>query len=405
MLCACLCLFVLPDLASVSGAESRANSRLARILVGRSEVSRQKRLAALEHDVAGRIEVMDDLIYALDYHAQAAADGKELPSSFAVLADVVAQIDRSQARNAVIGLLDCSRADVAIIAADVLGRHHIYEAIEPLKRQVERPEFEALYGFRFSLVRSLVQMEHPDAIEFLSSLEKKLDGQLRHELHRQLKNVDVDDFRGDEQRFAAWNESRTPMLVKTASYSDSSAGIRFGRNQYYGIDIHAKRLLFLLDQSGSMNERTSSGTRLIAAKNELAQAIDGLAADVEFGILFFDEVVRPWRDELVYASDENKKAAFQFIRRVQAGKKTNTYAALRRALEFDDQLETVFLLTDGKPTTGPIIAPGAIVEDILRRNRVRHLTFNTIGISVEGVTESFLQNLSKRSNGDFRFPR
>ncbi len=396
---------IAPQLISVASAERPRQTRLARILVGRNEVNRQKQLAALSGNVAKRIEVLDDLVYALNHHAEALAEGKEIPPSFSELVDVVAQVNRSQAQDAVIKLLDCPRMDVSIIAADVLGQHKIYEAIEPLKRQVDRSEFESFYGFRFNLVRALVRMQHPDAIEFLGKLAKRLDGQLRHELGEQLKKIDVDDFRGDEERFAAWNEARTPMLFKSASYTDSYDRIKLERNQYYGIDIHAKRLLFILDQSGSMSGQVPGGTRLTRAKNELVYAIDGLPPDAEFGILFYDEVVRPWRDELVVASDKNKQAAAQFIWRAQAGSRTNTYAALRRAMEFDDQLETIFLLTDGKPTTGLIVSQGAIINDILRRNRTRHLTINTIGIAVEGATESFLRNLSKHSNGEFRFPR
>ncbi len=228
---------------------------------------------------------------------------------------------------------------------------------------------------------------------------------MRHELNQQLEKVDIDDFRGDEVRLAAWTEARTPKLFKAASDANSYDGIKLGRNQYYGIDIHAKRLLFMLDQSGSMNEFAASGTRLMSAKHQLVDAINGLPEDAEFGILFFDEVVRPWREELVYATEENKQEAFQFIRKIQAGKSTNTYEALRRALEFDDQLETLFLLTDGKPTAGKIISPGGIISDILRRNQMRHLTINTIGIAVEGKTESFLRTLSEKTNGEFRLPR
>ena len=45
-------------------------------------------------------------------------------------------------------------------------------------------------------------MEHPDTIEFLGELERKLDGQVRHELQDILREIDVNDFRGDETRFA-----------------------------------------------------------------------------------------------------------------------------------------------------------------------------------------------------------
>jgi hypothetical protein len=394
-----------PHLSSVAFAQRPRRSKLARILVGRSEVSRQQQLAALSDSVRRRLEALDDLIYALQFHTEAIENGQEIPDCFAGLVDVIAKINRDTARDAVIQLLACERVDVAIIAADVLGERQIHEAIRPLIKQVDRPEFESLYGFRFNLVRALLRMEHPDAIEFLGKLASRLDGQLRHELDEQLQNIDVDDFQGDEQRFTAWNDSLTPVLVKSASFTESYDRIKLQRNQYYGIDIHAKRLLFILDHSGSMSERVYGGTRLTSAKYELIKAIDGLPEDAEFGILFFNDVVRAWREELLPATEDNKQEAFQFVRRIDAAKKTNTYGALRRGLEFDDQLETMFLLTDGKPTTGLIVAPGAIINDILRRNRTRHLTINTIGIAVEGQTESFLRNLSEHSNGEFRLPR
>jgi Mg-chelatase subunit ChlD len=65
-------------------------------------------------------------------------------------------------------------------------------------------------------------------------------------------------------------------------------------------------------------------------------------------------------------------------------------------------LEAVYLLTDGRPTEGPVIAPPAIVNDILHRNRFRHLNFNTIGVSVRGATEEFLKALADESGGEFR---
>ena len=111
---------------------------------------------------------------------------------------------------------------------------------------------------------------------------------------------------------------------------------------------------------------------------------------------------KEWREDLVYASEENKLEAIQFVRRLGYGDRTNTYGALRRSLEFDDDLEAVFLLTDGRPTAGNIVAPSGIVNDILHRNRFRHLNFNTIGIAVEGPTESFLKRLAEESNGEYR---
>ena len=124
-----------------------------------------------------------------------------------------------------------------------------------------------------------------------------------------------------------------------------------------------------------------------------------------FSILFFSDGVRPWRNELVQADHENKLAAKAFVRRLKCGNKTNTYGALNSSLNFDEQLEAIFLLTDGEPTTGTIVRRDAIVNAITKQNRWHYLTINTIGISVEGSTESFLRALAKGTGGEFRFPR
>jgi Mg-chelatase subunit ChlD len=160
--------------------------------------------------------------------------------------------------------------------------------------------------------------------------------------------------------------------------------------------------LFVIDRSGSMKTIINGQTRMQRAKRELMTAIAGLDPDCEFGLLVFDRDVRYWRDELVPASEDNKRSAAQFVERLAAGSATNTYAALRQALAFDDQTEALFLLTDGEPTTGRIVHPSGILADILRRNETRHITLNTIAIAVEPLMAAFLQKLAEPSGGEFR---
>ena len=143
-------------------------------------------------------------------------------------------------------------------------------------------------------------------------------------------------------------------------------------------------------------------TRLERAQGELIAAVNGLDEQVEFGILVFDEQVRAWRDNLVEATDENKRSAIRFVERLAAGSSTNTYAALRKSLDFDPQLEAIFILTDGKPTTGQIVDHPTILMDILRRNEVNNITINAIAVAVEPLMATFLQNLTEPSNGEFK---
>ncbi|MEM6776818.1 MAG: VWA domain-containing protein [Planctomycetota bacterium] len=315
------------------------------------------------------------------------------------------------------------------IAIDVMGHRGDEQGVDAIADQVSRAVFRTDYGYRFSLVRALARIGGPRATELLRELETKLGGQLAHEIRVQLSDVDVPARRPDgpsgrdklvipdeavqldettiSSESDAVSEPLTPMkLVDVVDAQSASSTHRRQRlipsSQYYGIDLNAKRLLFVIDRSGSMNQASGFSTRLESAKTELIRAIIGLAEDAEFSILVFDTTVIPWRSELQWASDENKREATMFIEQLRAGSRTNTHGACLEAMDFDPQLEVVFLLTDGQPTEGKRKMPGAIIADVAQRNRYRHLRFNTIGVGVSGHTKEFLRLLAESTSGEFR---
>ena len=151
-----------------------------------------------------------------------------------------------------------------------------------------------MYGFRFNLVRSFAQMEHPDAVDFLCELRRTLDGQLRFQIENVLKDVTVAHFQGDDQRFAQFEkQERGEQIFKPAAFEPASLNrMKLERQQYYGIDIHARRLMFIIDRSGSMKDYWGGMSRLERAKGELIRAITELPEDSEFAIIFYDTAVK-----------------------------------------------------------------------------------------------------------------
>jgi hypothetical protein len=388
----------------VVSAEKPRESRLFRSLTARNDTTRMRALSPLSADPAAKRASLGDLVAAARRNAKETASDDVVRASTVALIYLIGSTDQVDAETLLVELLDASHTGIAMVSADALGKNKFYGAIEFLKKQIDRPEYATQYAFRFNLVRSLAQMEHPDAVDFLSQLRKNLDGQLRFQIDKLLGEVTISHFQGDQERFEKWQgaEKRESFFKEAAFVPESPNRMRLERQQYYGIDIHAKRLMFIIDHSGSMKKYWGPYTRLERAKGELVRAILELPEDTEFAIVFYSTTVRQWRDGLVMATEDNKREAIQFVRRLGFGDKTNTYGALRRALEFDYQLEAVFLLTDGRPTVGGIIKPPAIIADILHRNRFRHLNFNTIGIAVQGPTETFLRRLAEESNGEFR---
>ncbi len=406
-----------------------SNAKLIRVLSGRNETVRLRTIAALERDPPRKRRSLGDLISAVASQVKdIKADEIARPSTVRLI-HLVGSVDSPQSEALLVQLLDAEHTGIAMLSADVLGKNKFYGAIEYLKKQVDRAEYASSYGFRFNLIRAFARMEHPDAVDFLTQLRSSFDGQLRYQIDEVLRDVIVGHFHGDEDRYAAWKraagdvgerESQNPenrdatfatsklpkknnVVFKTASAPESLERLRLGRpHQYYGIDIHAKRLMFIIDHSGSMKHYWGGMSRLEVAKNELVKAIRELPANSEFAIVFYHTNVNRWRDGLMLATEQNKLEAIAFVRKLGYGNRTNTYGALRVALEFDDSLEAVFLLTDGRPTAGSITSPPSIVTDILHRNQFRHLNFNTIGIALQPQTESFLKRLAEESNGEFR---
>ncbi len=390
---------------------------MLRTLTGRNEAIRLRVIASFDGDPASKRESLDDLIAAAKRNAGETANDELVRPSTVQLINLIGGVNSPDSESLLIELLDAPHVGIAMLSADVLGKNKFYGAIEFLKKQIDRPEYATKYGFRFNLVRSLAQMEHPDAVEFLSELRSTLDGQLRYQIEQLLSDVTIKHFHGDEQRYQQWkdrdnHEQAAPaakpadrdVVFKPASFEpESLQRVKLERpHQYYGIDIHAKRMMFIIDHSGSMRHYWGGYSRLQRAKNELIRAITELPEDAKFGIIFYHTTVNQWRNRLLAADEENKREAIQFVKRLGLGNKTNTYGALRQSLEFDDELEAVFVLTDGQPTAGQIVAPMAIVNDVLHRNRFRHLNFNTIGIAVQGPTEAFLRRLAEESNGEYR---
>ncbi len=92
-----------------------------------------------------------------------------------------------------------------------------------------------------------------------------------------------------------------------------------------------------------------------------------------------------------------KKGAVKFTRRLKAGGNTNLYAGLAAAFE-DKDVDTIYLLTDGMPSSGEIIDTDLITENVLHWNKRRRIVINAVSLSKECV---FLEDLARRTGGQY----
>ena len=244
---------------------------------------------------------------------------------------------------------------------------------------------------------------------------------------------------------------RTRREASTGNKKGSWTHPRTTVTGYHGIETTSRSILFIIDVSGSMEaeviekERFSDGNyptmqRIDIVKTELMRTIDRLDANVNFNILAFATKVDPWKKDLVASNIVNKSAAKDWIRGLeaiggnskedlaQAGLvgsanmemgKTNTYGALMTGLGIDPAkdkkgpstgaavpdknykvgVDTIFFLSDGRPTVGDYIDPEDIKREVKAVNELRKVVIHTIAIGE--FQKEFMKRIAEDNGGVF----
>lgn len=213
-------------------------------------------------------------------------------------------------------------------------------------------------------------------------------------------------------------EQWQPPKVDADSDSRPRTGIyRPGRSdlklpQIFGQEIASKRVVFVVDTSGSMEKVDPSAmeeggqgggpTRMERAKRELSRVIDELRPDVEFNIVEYNSRPTLWSaDKLVAASPANKRKAVKWIASWSPSGFTATLEAMMMALAVPE-VDTIILLSDGSPTVvgeGQIAPIPPILEAIREANRFKGITIHTLGF--EGSLVSFMRDMAQQNGGVF----
>ena len=239
-------------------------------------------------------------------------------------------------------------------------------------------------------------------------------GRLRHEFGEALFRLTGQDFGTRAPAWRGWFE-KEGADVKILSKSE----LKEARKQralkaqkersriarFFDIEIKSNHVIFVVDVSGSMEDRLQGlysnipgDTRMEKAKKELAKAIKALPDGTHFNIISFSGGIGSWWDEpLAEMGEPDRKDALEWVDRLGAGGGTNLYEGLLEAMD-DPSVDTIVVLSDGVPSVGALIDPGAIREDIDARNRERNIRIHTIAL---GGNLQILEWLAEDSGGNF----
>lgn len=298
-----------------------------------------------------------------------------------------------------------------------------------------------------------------EAVQPMIDLMRKT-GRLRTECADALFKITGLDFGVDPDRWqeqwsnlmsvSGWRIPTDEELAKkaeTRKKNDAYYGKKDETNTFAGIPTTSTNVLFIIDVSGSMDDLVvevekfqgyRDRKRFTVVQTELLNAIDSLTPNTNFDILAFATDIHPWKKRLVPANIVNKDAAKGYVKslkpiggsesqdlaasglggsaNLEAGK-TNTLKALLYAFGVDPEkpvkavitgfdknaikspLDTVYFLSDGRPSVGKLIETNEILKEVRKHNEIYRMVIHTIAIG--DFTKAFLKQLADENGGVF----
>ena len=303
------------------------------------------------------------------------------------------QINSSHSIDALLRLTQDKKWDVACAAIDAIGI--IAPDDETIIAQCEDvliPFLDAKeWGLRNCSAWTLARLGSSQAVpKMIQNAGRESDDLIIHLLGHMIRRSDLET----KAQLEAWMGDQDPNAIDVQRVGELKTATSV---EFYSINDETESVCFILDTSGSMRKRK----RMDLAKDELWDSVHDLSVLTRFNIVFFDSIIKAWRDVPLVATWRNKALLRDYLPRVSPNGATNTYAALTKGIDLYG-VETLFLLTDGMPTEGKTSTP-VIIELITYANKLKKVMRNihTIAFHLpEGA--AFLKELSDQNGGTNR---
>tara|TARA_B100000900_G_C20042820_1_gene498718 strand:- start:13 stop:471 length:459 start_codon:yes stop_codon:yes gene_type:complete len=146
---------------------------------------------------------------------------------------------------------------------------------------------------------------------------------------------------------------------------------------------------------------TGDTTRLDEAKRQLRSVFERLPKGSALNVVGFADSADEMFDRLQPLSSRRRKAAEEFVDELFGKGSTNVFASLESAFE-DDAVDTIFVLTDGRPSSGYVADVAALAKMARLWNAGRLIRIQTIAL---GETSELLEQLATDSGGVYRVAR
>jgi hypothetical protein len=326
-------------------------------------------------------------------------------------------------------------ARIAVAALEALADRTEPDAIGLLAKGLADPRWRVRAASAASLGRTGRAVAVPPLVDALETAEGRTLDDLRDALRaltgrsfaaaagpwREWWEREGASFRGRNDP-----EGAAPGAGPVAEAPSESA--ERGGVSFYGIETHSTRVLFVLDFSGSMNfagsERDGKRKKVDVLREEMKKTVTGLPDGATFNLVGFASDVRVWRKDPALRSAKTAAAALEWVEKSAVLGSTNIYDALETAFEMmgfgaakdravEPVYDTVFFMTDGKPTSGKVTQPDRILAEVRRWNEARKVRIHVVGMGghekprpdapggppTDDIDPEFLKTLAEQNGG------
>lgn len=302
-----------------------------------------------------------------------------------------------------VGLLTSRRWEDRVLAIDAAASSHSGKFLSGI---IKNLDFKA-WQVRLAAVEALEKLRLKEGIPALiEQLAKEEVGRIRKAIARALHMLTHQNLYENAKTWRAWWKQHgatfeVPEMAPDMVDKDiggTSAG-------FYGIPVDTERVVFVIDQSGSMSaaglrgdqDEDNNKNRLQIAVQEVLKALDQLPKAARANVVLFHTTIHPWEDKLVKLSSANRSKLRNHLTRQNPTGGTNLYDGIEAALQMED-VDTIFVLSDGAPGAGKYTQPRDILRGIRGLNQVRRIAIHCVSI---GMDSDLMRNIARENGGKY----
>jgi hypothetical protein len=326
------------QLALVREERDKLASNLALMKQDRDENA--KKLALAEKELSDAKEALALAARALD------KDAKELARTKTKIDDLEKMVAGAGSK------LNASEAELIKKRGEL---EELTKQLELAKKQVTDMDL---------LVRAKERARN-DLESKLRESDKKLDDATRSVGDTSKMQARIDqlekDLKAERTRLDEQNVTLVDLQGTKAKLADKINKLQIeSENKFAGIALTGKNVVFLVDMSGSMDrteENVMAPDKWPGVRDALCKIMRSLPDLEKFQVILFSGKVRylfESGDWMPYEKEKSIDRVHKAMSAIKPVEDTNMYAAFSEAFKFRSKgLDTVYLFSDGLPTSGP----------------------------------------------------